>query len=532
MEKEIVKKMGKSPEYFGTGIKVAAGFDLGTAAPLDTRTVCKTIQSRDALVSKYEGMIVYVEEDKTYYKFVDGAFKVLVPEVEVVDNLTTDDGKKPLSAKQGKVLKDKLDAHEGNADVHITTEEREKIKNTYTKSEVYAKGETFSKSEVTGALALKADANNVYDKATMDGKLKLKADQATVTEALELKADQATVTEELNKKATKEEVALKASKEELTNGLALKADTATMTQKLAEKAEKVHKHAHTDITGLGTVVTKNVGTAEGNVPVLGAGGKLDSSILPSIAINEYFTATNKETAMQQTVQNGDIISLTEESEGITYITVNASARTFEERFRPLTSVTDVVSKGELDKLLQQKADKNQVASDIQAAKQFATSEAQKEAGKVNTALTEAKGELEGQLTSANEKITALEAKDKTNSATIAQHTQKITALEAKDREIEGTVGGHATKIQKLEESVNGLKGIIEHTEEFTATNAQKVFTVTNTITDAEKVKVFVNGLKALKKEYTVDKAQKTITWKPEVALYEMGQGFLVEIVYC
>lgn len=391
--------------------------------------------------------------------------------------------------------------------------------------------------KLEGKIALKADSTALQSaKEELEGKINKKADQAAMTEALKLKADTATVDEKLALKADTETVnaslETKAVKADVERELGLKATKEELTQKLATKAEKSHRHAHTEIDGLGDVATKNVGTSEGNVPVLGRNGKLDTSVLPSIAINEYFTATNKTTAMDQAVQNGDIISLTEEDEGITYITVNASAETFQERFRPLTSVTDVVSKGELTRLLEAKADKSQVTLDINAAKAAAIQAGKDEAGKVNTALEAAKRDLQGKIDTANGKISTLEEKDRTNSATIASHTQKITALEAKDREIEGKVTGNTSKIQKLEESVNGLKGIVEHTQEFTATNNQTAFVVTNPITDDTKVKVFVNGLKALKKEYTVDKAQKTITWKPDIAQYQIGEGFLVEIVYC
>lgn len=62
----------RSTEYFGKGIKVAAGFDLGTAAPLDSRSVVKTLSARDKFATDklaYEGMQVYVEEDQMLYIF-------------------------------------------------------------------------------------------------------------------------------------------------------------------------------------------------------------------------------------------------------------------------------------------------------------------------------------------------------------------------------------------------------------------------------------------------------------------------------
>lgn len=59
--------------FYGKGITVASGFDLGAKAPLDHRIVVDTIADRDAHVSgnrAYEGMIVFVKEDQTTYQLV------------------------------------------------------------------------------------------------------------------------------------------------------------------------------------------------------------------------------------------------------------------------------------------------------------------------------------------------------------------------------------------------------------------------------------------------------------------------------
>lgn len=59
--------------FYGKGITVASGFDLGAKAPLDHRIVVDTITDRDAHVTgnrAYEGMIVFVKEDQTTYQLV------------------------------------------------------------------------------------------------------------------------------------------------------------------------------------------------------------------------------------------------------------------------------------------------------------------------------------------------------------------------------------------------------------------------------------------------------------------------------
>lgn len=112
---------------YGSGIVPGSAFYFSGALPLDGKYLVKTIEERDAHVSgnrAYQGMLVYVEsEDKTYQytcvskdeetgvktygweefgfnqeKFDDGF------EAKLVDNLTSTDADKALSAKQGKVL--------------------------------------------------------------------------------------------------------------------------------------------------------------------------------------------------------------------------------------------------------------------------------------------------------------------------------------------------------------------------------------------------------------------------------------------
>lgn len=103
---------------FGKGIALAGGFDLGAKAPLDSRDTVATIEERDAHVTgnrAYDGMLVYVEADQVTYQYVNGewkpfGFNLSDFQSEVVDNLTSDDSAKALSAKQGKVLKGLIDA--------------------------------------------------------------------------------------------------------------------------------------------------------------------------------------------------------------------------------------------------------------------------------------------------------------------------------------------------------------------------------------------------------------------------------------
>lgn len=153
------------------------------------------------------------------------------------------------------------------------------------------------------------------------------------------------------------------------------------------KADKTHKHNVSDIDGLGTAAVKNVGTSAGNVPILNDNGKLEASILPSIAVNESFTASTISEAMALPLEIGDILilensvannipesisylsnnekslNLSDEyttyiaSGKMTYLCVSITADTFEDKFKPLQSSSDTVSSAEVNQALSLKVDK-------------------------------------------------------------------------------------------------------------------------------------------------------------------------------
>lgn len=107
-------------EYFGKGISVGSGFDLGANLPLDNRTVQATLADRDAMhtIQLVEGLLVYVKENKTTYVLqsfdADGSNRVWEPlavgtVVEIINSLESDRTDAALSAAQGKALKTLVD---------------------------------------------------------------------------------------------------------------------------------------------------------------------------------------------------------------------------------------------------------------------------------------------------------------------------------------------------------------------------------------------------------------------------------------
>ena len=74
------------------------------------------------------------------------------------------------------------------------------------------------------------------------------------------------------------------------------------------------------ITDAGTAAAANLGVASGNVPVLGADGKLDTAVIPSLAIKDTVVVDSQAEMLALTpeqVQKGDVCIVTDESK--TYI---------------------------------------------------------------------------------------------------------------------------------------------------------------------------------------------------------------------
>lgn len=61
-------------DFYGRGIPVASGFDLGSPESLDHRLVKSTIEQRNEIPVNilYDGISVYVEETKKDYRWIDG----------------------------------------------------------------------------------------------------------------------------------------------------------------------------------------------------------------------------------------------------------------------------------------------------------------------------------------------------------------------------------------------------------------------------------------------------------------------------
>lgn len=122
--------------------------------------------------------------------------------------------------------------------------------------------------------------------------------------------------------------------------VAKKADQATMTSELGKKVA-------TDY-------------------LMDSTGKIKTAHLPSIAINSVETVASTEAAMQLTIENGDVVIINPDAPATrntstvvkgTFICVDITKNSFEERFRQLYSNADSISKAEVTSLIKVETDR-------------------------------------------------------------------------------------------------------------------------------------------------------------------------------
>lgn len=108
--------------HYGKGIPVTSGFDLGAKSPLDSRMVVANFEELQLHIDgnrAYEGMLVYVNSEKKLYVYNGTDWEELTTNVDadnpifdVVDNLESTATNAPLSANQGRILKETINGVE------------------------------------------------------------------------------------------------------------------------------------------------------------------------------------------------------------------------------------------------------------------------------------------------------------------------------------------------------------------------------------------------------------------------------------
>ncbi|MFA7105715.1 MAG: hypothetical protein WC154_00290 [Candidatus Izemoplasmatales bacterium] len=108
---------------------------------------------------------------------------------------------------------------------------------------------------------------------------------------------------------------------------------------------KVNNQIDTKITalGLGSAATKNVGTGNGNIPVLNSYGKLVDSVVPKIAMTNTFVVTSQtEILALSTAQEGDVAVRTDLNKSfILKATPYNTLSNWQELLTPTDAVTSV-----------------------------------------------------------------------------------------------------------------------------------------------------------------------------------------------
>ena len=131
--------------------------------------------------------------------------------------------------------------------------------------------------------------------------------------------------------------------EALFNDIINKSDK-THNHTLASLSEKSY-NSLTDRPTLGTVASKNTGTSSGQIPILGAGGKLDDLVIPKIAISETSVVDTQAAMLALTAEIGDVCVRTDLSK--TYILRAEPASTlanWQELLNPDSPVQSVAGK--------------------------------------------------------------------------------------------------------------------------------------------------------------------------------------------
>lgn len=120
---------------------------------------------------------------------------------------------------------------------------------------------------------------------------------------------------------------------------------ASILASIANKADASHTHTLANISDAGTAASKNVGTAAGNIPILDGAGKLNTSVLPGLALTSTNVVASQTAMLALTAEPGDIAVRTDLSK--TFILKTAGASTlanWQELLTPTAGVSSVAGK--------------------------------------------------------------------------------------------------------------------------------------------------------------------------------------------
>lgn len=376
-------------EYFGKGISVGSGFDLGANLPLDNRTIQATVADRDAMptIQLVEGLFVYVKENKTAYILKgfdpDGSNRVWETVatgkvVDIINSLESDRTDAALSAAQGKALKTLVDELKASVAAAL---DYKGTKDTYDAlpSEGNKKGDVWN--VVAAHEGTPAGTNYAWDGAKWDplgGTVDLsgyytksQVDDAISAAKTELKAADtalegqiATVTNQLNNKVDKVEGSGLISDKDLNQIRTNKSNIESLQTSVGGKQEALTEGQAVSITEENVIDVKLDPASDAALSKSAEGLKLDlsgvkgSTVKVGVAITggaEIGADQTIAAGMQalsdsiRTAVAGGITSLTSPDETVT-VTGTGTSRGLAVNISKLVSSSSAIQIGEDNKL--------------------------------------------------------------------------------------------------------------------------------------------------------------------------------------
>lgn len=376
-------------EFFGKGISVGSGFDLGANLPLDNRTIQATVSDRDAMptIQLVEGLIVYVKENKTLYVLksfdADGSNRVWEPlavgaVIEIINTLESDRTDAALSAAQGKALKTLVDDLRASVAAAL---DYKGTKDTYEDlpSEDNKKGDVWNVVAAHGStpagtnyawdgtqwdpLGGTVDLSGYYTKSQVDSAISTAKSELEAADTA-LEGQITTVTNQLTNKVDKVEGSGLISDTDLNQIRTNKANIESLTTSVGEKQEILTEGEAVSISEENVIDVKLDPASDTALSKSAEGLKLDLSgvkgstvkvgtaITGGVEIDAEQTIAAGMQALSDSIQtavSGGITSLTSPDETVT-VTGTGTSRGLAVNVSKLVSTGSAIQVGEDGKL--------------------------------------------------------------------------------------------------------------------------------------------------------------------------------------
>lgn len=376
-------------EFFGKGISVGSGFDLGANLPLDNRTIQATVLDRDAMptIQLVEGLIVYVKENKTLYVLksfdADGSNRVWEPlavgaVIEIINTLESDRTDAALSAAQGKALKTLVDDLRASVAAAL---DYKGTKDTYEDlpSEDNKKGDVWNVVAAHGStpagtnyawdgtqwdpLGGTVDLSGYYTKSQVDSAISTAKSELEAADTA-LEGQITTVTNQLTNKVDKVEGSGLISDTDLNQIRTNKANIESLTTSVGEKQEILTEGEAVSISEENVIDVKLDPASDTALSKSAKGLKLDLSgvkgstvkvgtaITGGVEIGAEQTIAAGMQALSDSIQtavSGGITSLTSPDETVT-VTGTGTSRGLAVNVSKLVSTGSAIQVGEDGKL--------------------------------------------------------------------------------------------------------------------------------------------------------------------------------------